>query len=94
MALGLANESMAGTPRQQRNSPLVTGLDAVLVLEMEDESVAVKRALGRRVDPLTGRAYHLEFDPPPAKEPGLADRLKVRCSARQQFNLLRVVAQA
>ena len=66
-----------------QTSLLSTGLDAVMVLELVDASVAVKRALGRRVDPLTGRAYHLEFDPPPAKEPGLADRLKVRYSARQ-----------
>ena len=64
-----------------------------MVLDLSDESVAVKRALGRRVDPLTGRAYHLEFDPPPAKEPGLADRLKVKCSARQWVDRLRVVAQ-
>ena len=53
------------------------GLDAVVVLELGDEGVAVKRALGRRVDPQTGRVYHLDFDPPPAKEPGLAARLKV-----------------
>ena len=52
------------------------GLDAVVVLELDDEALAVKRALGRRVDPLTGRVYHLEFDVPPPKEPGLAARLK------------------
>ena len=46
------------------------GLDAVVVLELDDEALAVKRALGRRV-------YHLEFDVPPPKEPGLAARLKV-----------------
>lgn len=49
----------------------------MVVLELEDEAMAVKRALGRRVDPLTGRVYHLEFDVPPPKEPGLAARLKV-----------------
>lgn len=55
----------------------LAGLDAVMVLELDDEALAVKRALGRRVDPLTGRVYHLEFDAPPPKEPGLAARLKV-----------------
>ena len=59
------------------------GLDAVMVLELDDEALAVKRALGRRVDPLTGRVYHLEFDAPPPKEPGLAARLKVGPSASQ-----------
>ena len=53
------------------------GLDAVMVLKLDDEALAVKRAMGRRVDPLTGRVYHLEFDAPPPKEPGLAARLKV-----------------
>ena len=53
------------------------GLDAVIVLELDDEALAVKRAVGRRVDPLTGRVYHIEFDAPPANEPGLAARLKV-----------------
>lgn len=62
------------------------GLDAVLVLELDDEALAVKRALGRRVDPLTGRVYHLEFDVPPPKEPGLAARLKV--GMRLVFSLL------
>lgn len=55
----------------------LAGLDAVMVLETHDDGLAIKRALGRRVDPQTGRVYHLEFDPPPPKEPGLADRLKV-----------------
>lgn len=55
----------------------LAGLDAVMVLELDDEALAVKRALGRRVDPLTGKVYHLEFDAPPPKEPGLAARLKV-----------------
>lgn len=53
-----------------------------MVLELNDESLAVKRALGRRVDPLTGRVYHLEFDAPPPKEPGLAARLKVSSCCR------------
>lgn len=48
-----------------------------MVLQTDDDAVAIKRALGRRVDPQTSKVYHLEFDPPPPKEPGLADRLKV-----------------
>ncbi|WIA32870.1 hypothetical protein OEZ86_006044 [Tetradesmus obliquus] len=60
-------------PQLQR--PLVSGLDAVLVLSCKDEALAAKRALGRRLDPATGRLYHLEFDPPPANTPGLSERL-------------------
>jgi hypothetical protein len=40
----------------QLERPLVSGLDAVLVLSCEDEELAIKRALGRRVDPTTGGA--------------------------------------
>lgn len=39
-------------PQLQR--PLLSGLDAVLVLGCEDEGMAVKRALGKRLDPTTG----------------------------------------
>ena len=39
--------------------------------------MAIKRVLGRRRDPETGRLFHLEADPPPEGEPGLAERLEV-----------------
>ncbi|KAF5829801.1 hypothetical protein DUNSADRAFT_15464, partial [Dunaliella salina] len=60
----------------QVNRTLVSGLDAVIVLEVADFTIALKRALGRRLDPMTGKVYHLEFDPPPANDPGLVARLK------------------
>ena len=69
------------------------GLDAVMVLELNDESLAVKRALGRRVDPLTGRVYHLEFDAPPPKEPGLAARLKVSFCCTVTTTIFRYASQ-
>jgi adenylate kinase family enzyme len=43
-------------PQLQR--PLLSGLDAVLVLGCADEAVAAKRALGRRLDPTTGELSH------------------------------------
>lgn len=39
-------------PQLQR--PLLSGLDAVILLGCDDESIAVKRVLGRRLDPETG----------------------------------------
>lgn len=41
--------------------------DTVVVLEVPDEDV-VKRISGRRIDPETGKTYHLEFNPPPFDE--------------------------
>ena len=38
-------------------------LTAVLSIEVDDDTV-IKRLSGRRVNPKTGRTYHLEFDPP------------------------------
>ncbi|GLC51118.1 hypothetical protein PLESTB_000467700 [Pleodorina starrii] len=60
----------------QVGRPLVSGLDAVVVCGLADPELALKRALGRRLDPDTGRVYHLEFDPPPANDPGLSARLR------------------
>ncbi|KAI9218603.1 hypothetical protein BC828DRAFT_350269 [Blastocladiella britannica] len=39
-------------------------LDAVLVMKMDNE-VAFKRSAGRRVDPMSGSEYHIEYAPPP-----------------------------
>ena len=46
-------------------------LDRVLLIEVPDEPI-VERGVGRRNDPITGRIYHIKFDPPPAD---IADRL-------------------
>lgn len=43
--------------------PLGRHLTAVLSLEVADDEV-VRRLSGRRVNPKTGRVYHVEFDPP------------------------------
>lgn len=44
-------------------------LDVVLLLEVPDDNI-VRRIVGRRSDPETGRIYHVEFDPPPADVAG------------------------
>jgi hypothetical protein len=48
----VAPHPLDALPQLQR--PLVSGLDAVLVLGCKDEALAAKRALGRRLDPTTG----------------------------------------
>eukprot|EP00644_Phytophthora_capsici_P000429 jgi/Phyca11/560279/estExt2_Genewise1.C_PHYCAscaffold_40823 len=45
--------------------------DCVLALDVPDDEV-VKRIAGRRLDPETGKTYHVEFNPPPAE---VADRV-------------------
>ena len=57
-----------------------SGLDGVIVLELPcypDCQAATLRALGRRIDPETKVTYHLDYDPPPEDEPGLAERLRL-----------------
>lgn len=46
-------------------------IDLVLLFEVPDPLI-VERGVGRRNDPITGRIYHLRFDPPPAE---VVDRL-------------------
>lgn len=50
-------------------------LDTVVVLEVENSEVAVERAVGRRMDPETGKIYHMQHSPPPGDAPGLLERL-------------------
>jgi adenylate kinase len=40
-------------------------LDHVLLLDVAD-AILIERITGRRMDPETGRVYHVRFDPPPA----------------------------
>ncbi len=70
----IAPPPLSALPQTAR--PLVSGLDAVVVCSLTDPEMALRRALGRRVDPTTGRVYHLEFDAPPANDPGLSARLQ------------------
>jgi adenylate kinase family enzyme len=44
--------------------PAVSELDAVILLDVSNET-AFRRAAGRRLDPVSGIEYHLEFNPPP-----------------------------
>ena len=46
-------------------------IDVVLLFEVPD-ALIVERGVGRRNDPITGRIYHIKFDPPPAE---VSDRL-------------------
>jgi len=39
-------------------------IDLVLLIEVPD-ALIVERGVGRRNDPITGRIYHIKFDPPP-----------------------------
>eukprot|EP00842_Homolaphlyctis_polyrhiza_P001413 jgi/Hompol1/2272/HPOL_002151-RA len=55
-------------------APPVSGLDCVLLLEVDNE-VAISRSAGLRVDPITDKVYHLELDPPPKNVPGTFERL-------------------
>ncbi|KAL4101477.1 hypothetical protein PRIC1_005229 [Phytophthora ramorum] len=69
-----------GFPRTatQAQALLAAGFcpDAVIALDVPDDEV-VRRIAGRRVDPDTGKTYHLEFNPPPQDEDVL-DRLVQR----------------
>lgn len=71
---GVVFDGFPRTEEQARRLASMVNVDAALFLDVED-SVVVRRNCGRRQDPVTGRTYHLEFDPPPAE---VADRLTMR----------------
>jgi len=46
-------------------------IDHVLKIEVPDEQIII-RTIGRRIDPVTNKIYHIKFNPPP---PEIADRV-------------------
>jgi adenylate kinase len=61
-------------------------IDVVLVLEVPSELI-VQRVVGRRLDPETGKIYHVDFEPPP---PELAARLIQRKDDTEEACRLRL----
>ena len=65
------NKSLIARPPSQGHDVVAAPesiIDAILFLEVTND-MAIRRAVGRRVDPITGKIYHVEFNPPPADEP-------------------------
>ncbi len=58
---------------EPRTEPFPSGITLVFRLETSNE-VLFRRALGRRLDPVTGKHYHLDFNPPDMDTP-LKERL-------------------
>lgn len=79
-----------GFPRTLSQAQALTrvgaAFDGVVVLNVSVDAL-LERALGRRLDPTTGRVYHLKFQPPPAD---IASRLVVRpddTEERQRYRI-------
>lgn len=58
-----------------------TGLDAVLLVENDDENI-IQRTVGRRICKTCGAVYHIEFKPPP--ESGCGGDKNKRCEIIQR----------
>jgi len=56
-----------------------------VVLDVPTETL-VERVSGRRLDPETGKVYHLKFSPPESED--IKKRLEQVCSTRTNTNLL------
>ncbi|KAI5424437.1 hypothetical protein KIW84_030576, partial [Lathyrus oleraceus] len=52
------------------------------------EDILVERVVGRRLDPVTGKIYHLKYSPPETKE--IADRLTQRFDDTEEKVTLRL----
>jgi adenylate kinase len=67
-----------GFPRTpvQAQALLQTGFQCDLFLQLDvDDNLLVERVIGRRMDPITGKIYHLKYSPPPSDQPEIFDRL-------------------
>lgn len=68
-----------GYPRSKSQADAIeaAGLrpDVFILLEVPDD-ILIDRVVGRRLDPVTGKIYHLKYSPPETKE--VADRLTQR----------------
>ncbi|KAK2379550.1 adenylate kinase family protein [Trifolium repens] len=61
--------------------------DIFILLEVSEDTL-VERVVGRRLDPLTGKIYHLKYSPPESKE--IADRLTQRFDDTEEKVKLRL----
>ncbi|AES87830.1 putative adenylate kinase [Medicago truncatula] len=61
--------------------------DIFILLEVS-EDILVERVVGRRLDPVTGKIYHLKYSPPETKE--IADRLTQRFDDTEEKVKLRL----
>lgn len=70
-----------GFPRTKAQAQALqdTGIvpQSMVLLEVPDE-VLIERIEGRRNDPVTGKVYHLKFNPPPSNDAELLKRLEQR----------------
>jgi adenylate kinase len=63
---GLLLDGYPRTIAQAEALAEVEGVSAVISIEVPDEAI-VERIVGRRMDPETGRIYHIRFNPPSAE---------------------------
>jgi adenylate kinase family enzyme len=63
-----ASKLAAPPPLPTRTDPIASGIDCVLRIDAPHE-LLLKRALGRRFDPVTCVHYHMDSNPPPDDEP-------------------------
>eukprot|EP00736_Rhodelphis_marinus_P011983 Rmarinus@m.244 len=58
---------LAPSPPQDAPARPISGIDLVIRIDLTN-GLVLERAAGRRVDPVTGKEYHVELDPPPDDE--------------------------
>jgi hypothetical protein len=70
----------------------VSGLDAIIALDLPSVDYSTKRAEGRRIDPESGRVFHLDYDPPPTNEVrSVITLVPIRPRRRGERNSLRTL---
>lgn len=65
--------------RGQADALFEAGIECDVFIQLDvDDNLLVERVVGRRMDPVTGKIYHLKYSPPPPSDPELLARLEQR----------------
>mgnify|MGYP003321376680 FL=1 len=85
---GLLLDGYPRTIIQAESLDEIESVSVVVSIEVPDDAI-VQRIVGRRMDPETGKIYHIEFNPPPAE---IADRVVQRKDDNEETVRSRLLA--
>jgi adenylate kinase len=82
-----------GFPRTRAQADALekAGIECDVFIQLDvDDDLLVERVVGRRMDPETGKIYHLKYSPPPSDRPEIINRLVHRSDDTEEKVVVRI----
>ena len=82
-----------GFPRTRAQADALTysGVNCDVFIQLDvDDDLLVERVVGRRMDPVSGKIYHLKYSPPPVDNQALINRLVHRFDDTKEKVVVRI----